>query len=238
LNFLYAQTNAIDGQTMNGNEMLQQSARDIADTRVPGTVGIHQDAEGRLRWIYEFSLFRNPTILAVVWKILASVTLGIFLLLLLLEMDGGDFAVALTRLAPVFGALLIGLLALSALAYALYALLVGGKYCVVFEMDEKGVKHTHMDRQFRKAQWLALLTVLSGATAGNPSAAGAGVLAGSRRSVYSEFRKVRAITSNRSRSVIKLRTSDLLHNQIYADGPDFDYVLDYIASRVPVQRTP
>lgn len=220
---------------MNEREDSHQQANGDC-TVVPGTDGIYRDADGRLRWIYEFNLYRNPTILVVVWKILASAILGIFVLLLLLEAGEGNLAAASVRLARVFGLMLVGMLALSALAYALYALMIGGKYCVVFEMDEQGVKHTQMVRQFKRAQWLALLTVLSGVASSTPSVAGAGMLAGSRKSIYSEFRKVKAIAANRSRSVIKLRTSDLLHNQIYADGADFNFVLAYIEARIPIRR--
>ena len=214
----------------------QQPASNGCHTLVPETDSIFEGADGQLRWIYEFSLYRNPTILVLVAKILFFVILGLFLLMLLLEIGSADFAAAFTRLARVFAALLAGMLALTAIGYFLYALITGGKYCVLFEMDENGVKHTQMSRQFKKAQWLSLLTVLSGAAAGSVSAMGAGLLAGSKSAVLSEFRKVKAIRISRRWSVIKLRTSDMMHNQVYADGADFDFVLDYIQSRIPAQR--
>jgi asparagine N-glycosylation enzyme membrane subunit Stt3 len=200
---------------------------------VPMTEDIFQGTDGQLRWMYEFSLFRNPTVLILIWKIFIFVILGMFLLMLLLQSGSEGFAAAFTGLAPVFAALTGGMLVLAAAAYALYALMMGGKYCVIFEMDEEGVKHTQMNRQFRKAQWLSLLTVMAGAATGSFSTMGAGMLAGSRRSVYSEFRKVKAIQVNRRWSVIKLRTSNMMHNQVYADGADFDFVVDYIQSRIP-----
>ncbi|MHB1133749.1 MAG: hypothetical protein ACYC4L_15355 [Chloroflexota bacterium] len=203
------------------------------ETLEPVTDNIFQGTDGQLRWIYEFSLFRNPTVLILVWKILSFIILGMFLFMLLLEAGSNNFTAAFTGLAPVFVALLGGMLVLSAFSYALYALLMGGKYCVIFEMDANGVKHTQMNRQFKKAQWLSLLTVMAGAAAGSFSTMGAGLLASSRRSVYSEFSQVKAIQVDRRWSVIKLRTSNMMHNQIYAGEADFDFVLGYIQSRIP-----
>lgn len=216
---------------MNQSENSQPFASPGGHTLAPATESIYKGADGQLRWIYEFNLYRNPIILLLVWKIFFFIILGLFLLMLLLEIGSGNIAATFVRLAPTFAALLVGMLTLCTIAYFLYALIMGGKYCVLFEMDEKGVKHTQMSRQFQKAQWLSLLTVLAGAAAGSASATGAGLLAGSKPAVYSEFRKVKAIQVDRRWSVIKLRTSDLMHNQVYAVRADFDFVLDYIQLR-------
>ncbi|NCA99708.1 MAG: hypothetical protein EOM08_08465 [Clostridia bacterium] len=197
---------------------------------------ITRDADGVLRWVYEFSLYRNPTILILVWRIFFFIFLGMYLFLVLLEIGDG-FGEALAGLTPVFLGLIGGMFVLSTISYYLYAMVMGGKYCVLFEMDEKGVKHTQMPRQFKKAQILGHLLLLAGAATGNVGAAGQGLLVGSKQSTYSKFKQVKAIKPDRKHQVIKVNSSDLVHNQVYAEAADFDFVLKYIETHVAAAQS-
>jgi hypothetical protein len=194
---------------------------------------MEQQADGKFRWTYDFSLYRNPTILKVVWKIFFFILLVLFLLMLLLETVEGRFQEALAGLTPVFGGLLVGMFVLSTLGYLLYAALMGGKYSVIFEMDEIGVKHIQLTRQFEKAQLLSIISAMAGVASGRVSNVAPGFNAALKQSTYSSFQKVRSLTADRRHEVIKLRTSDMVHNQIIARQADFDWVLTYIQSRVP-----
>ena len=196
---------------------------------------ITRGKDGILRWVYEFSLYRNPTILVLVWKIFFFIFLGLYLFLILLEIGDG-IGEALADLTPVFLGLIGGMFVLSTIAYYLYALMMGGKYCVLFEMDEKGVKHTQMPRQFKKAQILGNLLLLAGAATGNVGAAGQGLLVGSKQSTYSKFKQVRSIKPDRKHRVIKVNSTDLVHNQVYAEAADFDFVLNYIETQVALAK--
>lgn len=100
-------------------------------------------------------------------------------------------------------------------------------YCVLFEMDEKGVAHIQQENQAKKARWLSWVIVLLGVMSKNPTTAGAGLLAGSRTQMYTGFDKVKSIEAGRSRNVIKLHAL-LNHNQVYVRREDFDFVLEYI----------
>jgi hypothetical protein len=132
--------------------------------------------------------------------------------------------------------IVIGVVAgLLLLAYPLVAWLNGGKYCVVFEMDERGVNHVQMARQFDRNRTLAMVTALAGALAGNAQTAGAGLLAASRKSLYSDFGKVRRVVVNEARSVIYLNEA-LNRNQIYAAPADFAFVRDHIVRHAPKAR--
>ena len=197
---------------------------------------ITRGKDGVLRWVYEFSLYRNPTILVLVWKIFFFIFLGMYLFMVLFEIGDG-IGKALTGLAPVFFGLIGGMLVLSTIAYYLYALMMGGKYCVWFEMDEQGVKHTQMPRQFKKAQILGHLLLLAGATTGNVGAAGQGLLVGSKQSTYSKFKQVKTIKPDRKRQVIKVNSSDLVHNQVYAEAADFDFVLNFIEEHAAAAKS-
>jgi len=206
-------------------EMLDHSTGQV-------TNNIHRGADGKLRWTYDFSLYRNPTILILLWKIFFFIFTGIFLLMLILETVEGNFQDAFTGLAPVFSGLIAGMFVLSTMAYLIYAAIMGGHYSVIFEMDEVGVKHIQMMRQFKKAQLLSFISALAGAASGRVSAVAPGLNAAMKQSTYSTFKHVKAISIDRRHEVIKLRTSDLVHNQIYALQEDFDWVLAFIQAHV------
>ena len=103
-------------------------------------------------------------------------------------------------------------------------------------MDEKGVRHTQMQKQVKKAEVLSLITVLVGLAAKNPTAVGTGLMSSAKTAMYTEFKKVRKIKPKRGASTIILNAAGG-QNQVYADKDDFDFVLDYITSRVPVKET-
>jgi hypothetical protein len=44
----------------------------------------------------------------------------------------------------------IGMTVISALGYLIYAAVMGGKYCVVFEMDEIGINHRQTENQAKR----------------------------------------------------------------------------------------
>ena len=184
--------------------------------------------DGKYRWVYELNLLTNPTVFLLVWKILFFIFLGIFAVVL--ASDAIRYGAA--KLAENLRFLLyffLGMTAVTALGYLLYAAVMGGKYCVMFEMDEKGVNHRQMPHQVKKAQALADLTALAGLAAGRPGVAGAGLNA-SRTEMYTAFADVRRIKAYPARRLIKLNER-LSHNQVYAGQEDFDFVLDYITAR-------
>ena len=112
-------------------------------------------------------------------------------------------------------------------SFPIIILLTGGSYQVVFELDDKGVNHIQMDKQFKKNQVVSMITVLAGAALGNPQTAGAGLLAGSKQNSYSDFKKVVKIVAKPSRHVIYVNEG-LNHNQVYVAKEDFEQVKAYI----------
>jgi hypothetical protein len=194
------------------------------------------DEHGVYRWAYEFNLFTNPTILFTVMKILLGlVVAGVVIMLAFMipdlingYADASDVAESLRS-----GFLFILFFAvLTVVGYAVYALMNGGKYCVVFTMDERGVEHRQLPRQFKKAQVLGGLNVLAGLAAGNLTQMGLGVLTATHNVTSSDFSVVRSIKGSRALRTIKVN-EPLAKNQIYVDPGDYDFVLNYIASRCP-----
>lgn len=192
----------------------------------PGRDGVH-------RWVHEISLWKNPTVLITTAKVMllaASVPALFAGTLALVEGEGVEAALGI--IAQV-GGLVVGIVAvLLLIAYPLTAILQGGRYCVVFEMDARGVKHTQLRKQFERNQALALITVLAGIAGGSPQTAGAGLLAASRQSLHTTFAKVRKIRIDERRGVIHL-AEKLARNQVYAAPEDFAFVRDFILSHCP-----
>jgi hypothetical protein len=191
--------------------------------------GVIKGGDGILRWAYEMNMWKNPTLVITIWKILLLAALAPALLIFFLSLsDGlGTAIIIFLKIMAIVAGIVTGLMLL---AYPLVAILNGGKYCVIFEMDDKSVKHIQMQKQFKKNQVLAMIVVLAGVVTGNIQATGAGMLAGSKQSLLSSFEKVRSITVNQKRHVIYVNEK-LSHNQVYADPEDFIFVRDYMINR-------
>lgn len=186
--------------------------------------------DGKYRWVYEMNMLTNPTIFLTVFKIFLYIILagwlifGTFLYLIhgdfegFLDMSKG----MLVALAIMAGLTLLGVLFLAAL--------YGGKYVVLFEMDEQEIKHIQLPRQVKKAQAISLITTLVGLAAKKPTTAGAGLLAAGKSSSTSVYANVRRVVARRNLHLIKV--NQLLNkNQIYVPDEDFDFVYEFIKSR-------
>ena len=167
--------------------------------------GISRGSDGVYRWVYELKLLKNPSILFIVWKILGGVFVGIWLFVMLLSIGDANFWWhGFFSLAKVFALLTLGMLVLCLIGYLFYAAIMGGKYCVLFEMDEHGIRHTQITEQFQKARVLSAVAVLLGARSGNIGAMGAGLLSSSRQSMYSRWSSIKSFAVAPRRNLIKI----------------------------------
>lgn len=197
---------------------------------------IQQGKDGVYRWVYEMNLYKNPTILFLIWKIFAWIVFGLWIFLILLEAyDSLHFWEDFLSLTKGMALFFVGFMLLCTFGYYIYAIIMGGKYCVMFEMDEKGVTHSQMPRQAKKAQVISLMTILSGAATSNVGAIGTGILA-ARTSMYSSFSSVKSIEAYPKRNVIKLN-APLNYNQVYAKKEDFEWVLSFIQARTKCKKS-
>lgn len=184
--------------------------------------------DGKYRWTYEMSLFKNPTIFLLIWKIFFFIFLGVFAVVNISDFIKWGPEKALENL-PVLGYLFLGMTAVVGLGYLIYAAIMGGKYIVEFEMDEKGITHKQTASQAKKAKKIGRVTMMAGAASGRIGTVGAGMNA-QRTEMYSEFAKVRKVKAYPRRHVIKVKET-LEHNQIYAADEDFEFVSNYIVAR-------
>ena len=196
---------------------------------VGGSGNIRLCPDGTYRWIYEFSMLKNPMILFTLWKVMAIAAAAPAAVTLLSELGDGLFA-ALLGGVKVFGITFGIMFVLSIIAYLILAGMYGWKYIVLFEMNEDGVVHAQQPKQFKKAEAMGWLTALMGAASGSLSATGAGLLAASKSVSKSEFRIVRKVRGVRGLHTIKVNQL-MERNQVYVFPEDYDFVWNYITSR-------
>ena len=183
--------------------------------------------DGLYRWVYELNMLKNTAILGTLFKIFGGIALAIWLLMNI--SDGFSSFLETTKVMLIIVA---GMAVLIGLSYLIVAAMNGGKYCVLFEMNEAGLRHIQLPKQFKKAQVAGWIAMVAGVIAGNPVTTGAGILAASRNSLYSDFSKVRSIKASPARNLIKVN-APLSKNQVYVDDANFQFVLDYIRAHCP-----
>ena len=211
------------GEELPTGEAVQQPSIQQAS---PGVV---IGGDGILRWVYEMNMWKNPTLVITIWKVLLLAALVPALLVFFLNLEDG-IGSTLLAFVQIMGMVVGIVTGLLLLAYPFVAILNGGIYSVIFEMDDKSVKHIQMQKQFQKNQVLAMVVSLAGVMTGNVQTTVAGMLAGSKQSSLSSFEKVKTITVNEKRHVIYVKEK-LTHNQVYADSADFAFVSNTIISR-------
>ena len=196
---------------------------------------IQQGPDGTYRWEYELSLYKNPHLLFLIWRIFGWILLGLWLFIVILQLFDGilSFKEMLAFSAKFIGGIGALMFVLCAAGYYIYALIMGGKYRVLFTMDDRGVDHRQEKTQLKKARRIGMLTVLAGLFSRNVGRVGQGMtVAGSSGGMYTAFKHVKSIQADKKRSLIKVNET-LFRNQVYADGEDFDFALDYIVKRCP-----
>lgn len=171
------------------------------------------------------SLFKNPTIFLLVWKILICSFAVIFLFVTVIDLreNGTESLLQNGRIFLIIFAVITGI---TILGYLVYAAIMGGKYIVDFTMDDKGVLHSQAPAQAKKARKLGAVTAIAGAASGKPGFAGIGINS-TRTEMYSDFSKVKSVKAYPRRNIIKVNLP-FNKNQVYASKEDFDFVLNYI----------
>lgn len=196
--------------------------------------GVQLCADGKYRWIYPFNMWTNPTILFLVYKVFIGIGIGIGILITILNwrhISWEGWEKLWDETWPVLAFIgFFGLLIF--IAYAMVAAMYGGKYIILFTMDENGINHEQIPEQAKKARKLGMLTAGAGAAGGNLSSIGLGISVANRTSMYSDFKSVRSVKKGRWGHVIKIREI-LSNNQVYVRDEDFDFVYNYIKEHCP-----
>lgn len=182
--------------------------------------------DGKYRWVYELHLLKSFSMFFFIWKIFFFICLGIFGFMGILNLIEGSLTINLLK---IFGYFVLGMTALVGISYLIYSAIMGGKYCVLFEMDETGILHQQMPKQAKKATILGDIVALAGIATHNINTVILGHTVQTTE-MYSEFSHVTKVKSCKKSHTIKVN-SGLMHNQIYADTEDYAFVLQYIKQR-------
>ena len=216
----------ITGSGAFGGEKCEEDAP-AGPRRISDNITVDQN--GVYRWTYSLHLFKNPTIFLTIYKIFFFVFLGVFLFVLLLDVfDGSVDFESMTGNLKAFGLIWLVITFLVVVSYLIYALIMRGRYTVLFEMDDNGINHRQIPSQAKKAKAIGTAAMLTGLITRNPSSAAAGIAA-SRTEMYSSFAKTRKVKAYPSLHLIKVNGL-LSHNQVYVHKDDFDFVRGYIVS--------
>lgn len=188
--------------------------------------------DGKYRWVYELDMYKSSAIIKEVWRVfLISVMIVAAFVFAMNIRDNG--LMETLQFVVQTAAILLGIfLVLSIIGYLVFAFIIGGKYCVVFEMDEAGVNHKQHEKHVKKSQLIGAITTLAGAARGSLNMVGTGVLAAARTSMYTDFDAVKELEILPKQHLIRLNET-LSRNQVYAADEDFAFVADYIIARCP-----
>lgn len=185
-------------------------------------------------WIYEYNLWKQFSVFITVFKVMLFCGMLPVLLVLALMLVEGDKDVAATALKMIAFMTVITSI-LTVLGYIITAFLKGGKYCVMFEMDDNGINHIEMEKSMKKNRLVSILGIGAGIILSSPTVAGASIMAYTKRNMYSEFSKVRKIKGVKKRNTIYIE-GDSGFNQVYVDKENFDYCLEYIIDKCKKAR--
>ena len=174
---------------------------------------------GVYRWTYEKSLFSDLSILFLIIKIFAAISICMGLIDLILNRD-------ILMALELTGIMILIMGVLSVLGYFVYAIMMGGAYIVEFTMDDKGLMHRQHEKQAKKARGIAGAAAIAGAAGGSRGALAAG--AAVRTEMYSSFRNVRKLRLDRRHNTIHLDG-----NQAYVWDEQIDMVWSYIKQHCP-----
>lgn len=188
--------------------------------------------DGKYRWIYAMNMWKNPTILFLILKIFYGIFAVGGVLLVIMSLTQPAYEGKLWENLGYFLIFVAFFTVLILIAYSIVAAMYGGKYIILFTMDEQGITHEQVKEQARKARKLGALTAAVGAGRGNLSMMGLGASVAARTSMSSDFSMVRSVKAYKWRNVIKIREI-LSNNQVYARDEDFDFVLQYIREHCP-----
>ncbi len=197
---------------------------------VGGSGNIKLCPDGKYRWIYEFPMMKNPTILFTLFKVFAIVVLLPALIVFFSGLSDG-FVTAIVGFAEVYALVLAIMFVLSLLGYTLLAAIYGWKYIVLFEMDDKEVTHAQQSRQVKKAEAIGWIAAFMGAATNNLTTTGIGLrTATANNTMTTEFKNVSTVIGRRRLNTIKVNQL-LSKNQVYVDPQDYDFVWEHITSR-------
>lgn len=173
-----------------------------------------------LQWRSSVSIYRTP-IIAKQLGLALGVPFGI-LIVFLLVVSGGSRE----------GWYALGMIAaLLALTWLIVQLLYRGRYDAQFTLDDDGALAQLDPRAAKRSRAAGGLAVAAGAVAGQPTVAGAGMLAAGNQAQYLPWSDVRRVDEDAARHTIILHGPLTSHVALFCTAENYEAVSRYVADR-------
>ena len=194
--------------------------------------------DGVYRWVYVYDLWKNYTVIIEIEKIFILVSLGIMLILGMLEIPEKGLLKRLLSSAQEAGVILAVFTVLLLISYPIYCFLSKGKYCVLFEMDDKSIMHTRMEKEVKNEELVEWLWAANEILDSRLLSTGLSIATASEASMETVFSDVRRVAVSEKGKTITL-VCRITRNQVYVPAENFEFVRKYILERCPenVQRS-
>ncbi len=174
-----------------------------------------------LRWRSSVPILGTPIIVRQL-ALAIGLPFGIVILVLLVASGGDRYAW--------YGLGLVVLL--LAVTWLVVRILYGGRYDAEFRLDADGALASLDTTSRKRSRAVSALAVAAGAATGQPTVAGAGLLAAGNQSQYLTWHEVRRIDQDRKHRTIVLRGPLVAHVALFCTTENFDEVLAYVTARV------
>ena len=125
---------------------------------------MEKTSDSNYTWDYRMRIFKDASVPKTLIKIFLFIVIAIMVFVLVLALIEGDLTTSvLIEVAEVFGLVFLGLTLLTLIAYYIvFAALHGGKYDIVYKMDEKGVSFITAKGTMDKVKKMALIGAVAG----------------------------------------------------------------------------
>ncbi len=148
----------------------------------------------KYRWIYDVNLWKDTILPVMVFKVILLAALVPALIVFAVTAFEGNPGEGLRLFIQVYAITAGVMIALFIIAYPIYILIKGGRYSILFEMDDRGINHIEMPRTVKRSDLMGWVSFAAGVVAGHPGLLCSGSGGGARKE-GKKMNKVGRLTS-------------------------------------------
>lgn len=171
----------------------------------------------KLEWDIRVPIFKNSIIMKQI-GLGIGIPFGILLTVL--------FIMSFSSRDSLYGLYLV--LILLGLTVILVLILFNGTYDVSYKIDKEGITCRNQQKQTKRIKTMSKITFFAGLFTGNVTAAGAGLLAGSKTNSFIRWRNVRKFKHKPKNRAIMISDGYLDNIAIFCTEENYEAVRDYV----------
>lgn len=182
-------------------------------------------------WTYDMNLFKDPSVFITVCKIVVACMLLPYMLVFTLALFEGNLKRDFLALTQPFIYIILFMVILVAFSYYLvYIPLHGNHYIIIYDLTPTTITFIESKKDTKQNEIASSIGVIIGLLAGNPTTAGANLLALSKSEMTTSFDQVTKIIIYKHQHM-KLISNDLTRNLICYHKDDQTFVESYIIDK-------